>query len=105
MLHFIGKQAYMLNFPQKWKIYIVFHVSFLHQNIIRKKQADENVIKMKFQAGNNKEYKVKTIRDSVIYKRKFEMRHLSKFYYLVFEKGYPKKNIWKPSSRFNTFGR
>ena len=52
----------------------------------------------KFDAGDNKEYKVEAIKDSAIYAKKVE-GYLLSLYYLVSWKGYPKKeNTWKPSS-------
>ena len=61
-------------------------MSLLEKDITRKGWVDENVRQMVFDAGNNegKEYIVKVIRDSVIYARESEIRHLPGFYYLVF---------------------
>ena len=39
--------------------------------------------KSKFDAGNNKKYKVEAIKDSIVYGKKTE-RHLLGLYYLVF---------------------
>lgn len=52
---------------------------------------------MKFKNnGDSKEYKVKAIYDSKVYNNKSE-GHLLGFYFLVFWKGYLKKeNTWKP---------
>ena len=36
ILHPVGKQAYKLDLPTKWKIYDVFYVSLLEQNTKRK---------------------------------------------------------------------
>ena len=36
VLHPIGKQAYKLEFPRKWKIHDVFHMSLLEQDTTRK---------------------------------------------------------------------
>ena len=50
-----------------------------------------------FDVGNNKEYKIKIIKDSTVYAKKAE-EYLPSIYYLVFWKGYPKeKNICKTS--------
>ena len=49
----MGKQAYKLELPKKWRIYDVFHVSLLEQNITRKEQVDENVTE--FETGSNDE--------------------------------------------------
>ena len=51
-----------------------------------------------FDAGNNKEYKVEAIIDSVVYAKKAE-RQLPGLYYLISWKEYPEKeNTWEPSS-------
>ncbi len=36
VLHAVGKQAYKLELPTKWKIHDVFYMSLLEQNITRK---------------------------------------------------------------------
>ena len=49
--------------------------------------------KPKFDTGNNKKYKIKTIRDNIIYTKEAK-KYLLGLYYLVFYKGYlEKKNI------------
>ena len=51
-----------------------------------------------FDAGNNKEYKIKAIIESAVYAKEAK-RHLSGLYYLISRKGYPeKKSTWEPSS-------
>ena len=51
-----------------------------------------------FDAVNNKEYKFEAIIDSTVYAKKAE-EHLPNLYYLVFWKGYPKKeSTWEPFS-------
>ena len=81
MLHLVGKQAYKLELPKKWRIHNVFHVSLLEQNKTRK----ERVKKVpKLDAGdNNKEYEVETIWDNAVYAIKLESGHLPRLYYLV----------------------
>ena len=52
----------------------------------------------KFDAGDNKEYKVEAIINSAVYVKKTE-GYLSSLYYLVFWKGYPEEeNTWELSS-------
>ena len=99
VLHPVGKQAYKLELPRKWRIHDVFHVSLLEQDTTRKERVDEKVTELDFEAGNSKEYKVKAIRDSAVYINKSESSHLSDLYYLVAWKGYLKeKNTWEPLS-------
>ena len=50
-----------------------------------------------FEPGNDKEYKVEDIQDSVVHAKEAD-GHLPELYYLVIWKGYPKeKNTWEPS--------
>ena len=93
VLHLVGKQAYKLELLRKWKIHDVFHVSLLEEDIIRKKQVDEEVRQMEFDIGDNesREYKVESIRDSVVYTRESESGHLSGLSCLVLWKGYPEE--------------
>ena len=49
-----------------------------------------------FEPGDDKEYEIEAIQDSVIYAKKAD-RHLSGLYYLVAWKGYPEEeNNWEP---------
>ena len=51
-----------------------------------------------FEPGNNKEYEVEAIQDSVIYVKEAD-KHLLGLYYLVLWKRYPEEeNIWEPAS-------
>lgn len=53
--------------------------------------------KLKHEAGNSKEYKVKAIWDSIVYAREIE-DHVSELYYLVLWESYPKEeNTWELS--------
>ena len=69
-------------------------MSLLEQDTIKKKQ---EFSMPKFEPGDNKEYKVKTIQDSAAYIKKTD-RYLPRLYYLVAWKGYSKeKSTWEPS--------
>ena len=61
MLHLVGKQAYKLELPKKWGIHDVFYVSLLEQDITKKEQVNDMQLDFKFEAGNNKDYKVNGI--------------------------------------------
>ena len=99
VLHPVGKQAYKLKLPKKWRIHDVFHMSLLEQDTTRKERVDENVTKLEFDAGDSKEYKVETIWDNAVYAMESESGHLPGLYYLVACKGYPEEeNIWEPFS-------
>ena len=91
VLHPVGKQAYKLELPRKWKIHDIFHVSLLEQDTTRKGWVEEEVRQMEFNAGNNEEYKVETIWDSAVYARELKSGHLPGLYYLVLCKGYPEE--------------
>lgn len=63
----MGKQAYKLDLLTKWKIYDVFHVSLLKQDIMRKGQIDNSLEpKREFKVEDSK-YKVKAIIYNVVY--------------------------------------
>lgn len=73
-------------------------MSLLEQDSTRKRQVELNVIQLEYEAGNDEEYKVEGIWDSIIYTRKSESGHLLRLYYLVSWKDYPKKEgTWKPA--------
>ena len=95
VLHPIGKQAYKLELFKNWRIYNVFHVSLLEQNITKK---GRELSVPKFEPGNNKEYKMEAIWDSAVYVRESESGHLPDLYYLVSWKGYlEEENTWEPA--------
>lgn len=45
----------------------------LEQDITKKKPIDENITELDFRATNNKEYKVETIWNNIVYRRKSKM--------------------------------
>ena len=81
VLHPVGKQAYKLELPKRWRIHDVFHVSLLEQDITRKERVDEQVTEL--EAGDSKEYKVEAIQDSALYVSKLELGQLPGLYNLV----------------------
>ncbi len=98
----VGKQAYKLELSTKWKIHDVFHVSLLEQDTIRKGQVDKAIPEpdkeFEFEAGDNKEYEVKAIIDSMVYGQQANDQ-MPGLYYLVSWKSYPEEeNTWEPSS-------
>ena len=82
VLHPISKQAYKLKLPKKWKIHDFFHVSLLEQNTTKKGRINNMQLDFKFEAGNNKKYKVDGIWDSTIYAKE-SAGQLPRLYYLV----------------------
>ena len=98
ILHPIGKQAYKLDLPTKWKIHDVFYVSLLKQDTTKKGRMNELFPEPEpeFDAGNK--YEVEAIMDSAVYAKEAE-GHLPGLYYLISWKGYPEEeNTWEPSS-------
>ena len=79
VLYSIGKQAYKLELPKKWRIYDVFHVSLLEQDNTKK---GREFSVSEFEPGDNKEYEVETIRDNAVYAKEVD-GYLPGLYYLV----------------------
>ncbi len=83
LLHPVGKQAYKLELPKKWRIHDVFHVSLLEQDTTRKERVDKTTSRLEFESDSNGEkYEIEAIHDSVVYAKELE-GHLSGLYYLV----------------------
>ena len=79
----VGKQAYKLKLPKRWKIHDVFHMLLLEQNTTRKEWVDKLVKELELEAGDSKEYEVKAIWDSAVYANKLESGQLPGLYYVV----------------------
>ena len=96
VLHPVGKQAYKLELPKKWRIHDVFHVSLLEQDTTRK---GREFSVLEFEPGDDKEYEVEAIWDSAVYARESESGYLPGLYYLVSWKRYlEEENTWEPAS-------
>ena len=93
VLYPVGKQAYKLKQPKKWRIYDVFHVSLLKQDITRKEQVEK--IPEWSANDNSEEYEVEAIWDNAVDVRESQ-GHLPRLYFLIAWKGYPKEeNTWE----------
>ena len=88
VLHLVGKQAYKLKLPKKWRIHNVFHVSLLEQNTTKNGRVNDMQLDFKFEAGDDKEYEVDGIWDSAVYAKESAIGQLPGLYYLVSWKGY-----------------
>ena len=75
------KQAYKLKLSKKWRIHNVFHVSLLEKDTTKKRRVDKTT-QLDFKVGNDEEYEVEGIWDSVVYARESE-GYLPGLYYLV----------------------
>ena len=82
VLHLVGKQAYKLELPKKWRIHDVFHVSLLEQDTTKKGRVNDTQLDFEFEVGNEKEYEVDGIWDSAVYARE-SAGQLPRLYYLV----------------------
>ena len=92
VLYPVGKQAYKLKLPKKWRIHDVFHVSLLEQDTTKKGRVNDTQLDFEFEAGDDdKEYEVDGIRDSAVYAKESATGQLPGLYYLVSWKGYPKE--------------
>ena len=58
VFHPVGKQAYKLELPKKWRIHDVFHMSLLEQDTTRK---GREFSVPEFEPGDDKEYEVEAI--------------------------------------------
>ena len=84
VLHTVGKQAYKLELPKRWRIHDVFHVSLLEQDTTRKGRVDEKTSQLEFEDdGEGEEYEVEAIRDSAVYAKELESGQLPDLYYLI----------------------
>ena len=96
-LHPVGKQAYKLKLPRKWRIHNIFHVFLLEQDTTKKGQVKDTQLNFEFKVGNNKKYEVKGIWDSAVYAKK-SAGQLPGLYNLVLWKSYPEEeNTWEPA--------
>ena len=75
---------YKSDLSTKWKIHSVFHVLLLEQDTTRKGWMKKLFSKpeSKFDASNNKKYKLEAIKNSVVYVKGAE-EHLPGLYYLI----------------------
>ena len=83
VLHLVGKQAYKLEIPKRWKMQNAFHVSLLEQDTTKKKRVDKQITELDLEVGNSKEYEVEAIWNSAVYASKSESGQLLGLYYLV----------------------
>ena len=83
MLHPVGKQAYKLDLPKKWRILDVFHMSLLEQDTKGKGRVDhENAAELDT-SNQSGEYEIEIIWDSAVYTKESKSGHLPGLYYLV----------------------
>ncbi len=87
VLHSVGKQAYKIELPNKWRIHDIFHVSLLEQDTTRKVQVETAI---ELDEGKSEEYEFEAIRDNAVYMRESE-GHLPGLYFWSHRKATPRK--------------
>lgn len=97
VFYLVKNYAYKLKLPTKQKIYNIFYISLLEQNITRKRQVNKlSEPEKEFETEDNKKYKVKTIINSIVYGKEVNDQILG-LYYLVLSKSYlEKESTQKP---------
>ena len=83
VLHPVGKQAYKLELPKKWKIHDVFHVLLLEQDTTKKGRVHEENVEDLDAGDDSGEYEIEVIWDSAVYVRESKSGHPLGLYYLV----------------------
>ena len=95
VLYPVGRQVYKLELPKRWRIYDIFYVSLLEQDITKKGRVND--MQLEFEAGDNKEYEVDGIGDSAVHANE-SAGQLPGLYYLVLWKSYrEEENTWEPT--------
>ena len=63
----------------------------LEQNITKRRQMDENATQIEFKTNNDKKYKIKSIQNITVYKKRLGAGYLPGLYYLISWKTYPEE--------------
>lgn len=73
ILYPIGKQAYKLELPKKWRIHNIFYESLLEQDITKKGRVDNIISRLDFESdGNSKKYKFEVICNNKVYTKELD---------------------------------
>ena len=83
VLHPVGKQAYKLKLPKRWRMHNVFYVLLREQDTIRKERVDKWMMELELKTSNSEEYKVEGIQNNGVYASKSDSVQLPDLYYLI----------------------
>ncbi len=101
ILEAVGKQAYKLKLPSKWRIHPVFHVSLLERDVTKKEAVDQKIVdQLEFAEGEKPDQKVDLIMDSMVLAEEVIDGRSPGLYYLIHSKGKTyAEDTWKPVER------
>lgn len=88
ILEAVGKQAYKLKLPAKWRIHPAFHVSLLERDVTRREAVDQKIAdQLRFEEGEQPEQEVDSIMDSMVFAEEAVDGRPPWLYYLIHWKG------------------
>lgn len=92
-LYVADKQIYKIKLPRKQRIYDVYQLLLLKQDIIKKRQVNNNntMTQLELDKKNSKDYKVEAIYNNMVYAKESKRVQLPSLYFLVSWKRYPKE--------------
>ena len=98
ILEAVGKQAYKLKLPAKWRIHPVFHMSLLERDITRKKAVDQKIAnQLELEEGEQPEQEVDSIIDSMVFAEEAIDGRPPGLYYLIhWKRETHAEDTWKP---------
>lgn len=80
----VGKKAYRLKLPTKWRIYHLFHVSLLETDVTRREVVDQKIAdQLEFEEGEQPEQEIDSIMDSMVFAEEAIDSRLPGLYYLI----------------------
>ena len=81
----VGKQAYKLKLPAKWRIHLVFHVLLLKRDVIRREAVNQKIANtLEFEEGEQPEQEADSIMDSMVFAEEAVDSRPPGLYYLIY---------------------